>query len=95
MTYNDGAKWGRKPDQRKALVAYIIQTFGTVVSRKQLLSLISGGKCEYNELTWIFVNKEFKAQRGQYNLASMIVTETEIAPESPSVHIDFEQVAVA
>ena len=94
MMYNDGAKWGRKPDERKALVAYIIQTFGTIVSRKQLLSLISAGKCEYNELTWIFVNKEFKAQRGQYNLASLVLTEVENFSEKSSTHIDFEHVAM-
>lgn len=80
MIYNENAKWGRNPDQRKALVSYIIETYGTVVSRKQLLSLISSGKCEYNELTWVFVNKEFKAQRGQYNLSSMIVTENTSTP---------------
>jgi hypothetical protein len=72
MIYNENAKWGRNRDRRKALVSYIINTYGTIVSRKQLLSLISSGKCEYNELTWIFVNKEFKAQRGQYNFSCMI-----------------------
>ena len=82
MLYNENAKWGRNRDQRKNLVAYIINTFGTVVSRKQLLSLVSAGKCEYNELTWVFVNKEFKAQRGQYNLSSMIVNENGTS-ESP------------
>ncbi len=73
VTFNENAKWGRKRDQRKELVRHIISTFGMVVTRKQLLSLVNANKCMYNDLTWIFVNKEFSAQRGQYSLACMII----------------------
>jgi len=83
MIYNENAKWGRNRDRRKELVNYMINTFGFLVSRKQVLSLVSGGKCEYNELTWLFVNKEFKSVRGQYDLSSMIVTDV---TENSTIH---------
>lgn len=77
LIYNEQSKWGRKPAERKELVKYIVSTFGTVVTRKQLLSLVSSNKCVYNDITWIFVNKEFHAQRGQYSLKSMVTIPTE------------------
>jgi hypothetical protein len=77
LIFNNNAKWGRKPDQRKELVSYIINTYGMVITRKDLLSLVNANKCTYNDLTWIFVNKEFKSHRGQYTLASMVVSDSE------------------
>lgn len=94
MIYNENAKWGRNPDQRKNLVSYIINTFGMIVTRKQLLSLISSGKCEYNELTWVFVNKEFKSVRGQYNLSPMIVIENSESGTNVDLSIDISASAM-
>lgn len=82
IIFNENAKWGRNRDQRKELVRYILTTFGVVISRKQLLSLIQLGKCSYNDLTWIFVNKEFKGQRGQYNLSSMVIRDEKMSAKS-------------
>lgn len=82
IIFNENAKWGRNRDQRKELVKYILTTFGDVISRKQLLSLIQLGKCSYNDLTWIFVNKEFKGQRGQYNLSSMVIRDEKMSAKS-------------
>lgn len=85
MIYNENAKWGRNRDRRKELVSHIISTFGFIVARKQVLSLVSSGKFEYNELTWLFVNKEFKSVRGQYDLSSMIVIEPGASESSHNV----------
>lgn len=90
MLYNENAKWGRNRDRRKELVSYIINTFGVLVTRKQVLALVSAGKCEYNELTWLFVNKEFKSTRGQYDLSGMIVN----TPNDATPHAEASLVGV-
>ena len=67
--------WGRDAAVRQQIVVSLLETFGTVVTRKQVLEHVQVIGREYNDVTWLLNNKLFRAARGQYTLQPLLVAE--------------------
>ena len=80
VTLNTSAErlWGRDPVGRQELISGMIEAFGTVVTRQQVLahSIATTGKTPavanlYAQ--FLFNNKLFRAGRGQYTLVPFML----------------------
>lgn len=67
--------WGRDAVGRQQIVLSLLETFGTVVTRKQVLDHVQTIGREYNDVTWLLNNRLFRAARGQYTLQPLLVAE--------------------
>jgi hypothetical protein len=80
-TLNMGNKklWGRDAANRQQIVMSLLETFGTVVTRKQVLDHVQTIGKDYNDVTWLLNNRLFRAARGQYTLQPLLVGEESVS----------------
>lgn len=74
----DKKLWGRHPTERQQVVMSLLQTFGTVVTRKQVLDHVATIGKEYNDVTWLLNNRLFRLNRGQYTLQPLLVSDAQV-----------------
>lgn len=65
--------WGRNPSQRQDLVAGLVEKHGVIVTRKQVIAYAQSINLSNAEVRFLFNNKMFRAGRGQYTLAPLVV----------------------
>ncbi|CAB4141304.1 hypothetical protein UFOVP410_143 [uncultured Caudovirales phage] len=69
---NNNAKWGRNPDSRKTMVTELVEKYGTLLNRKQVIEFIADTKRTVNDVSWLLNGTQFRAGRGQYTLAPLL-----------------------
>lgn len=72
LRVTESTLWGRKPNARQALVQELIERFGVVVTRKQVMHFLTSNGRDQTEVNWLFNNRLFRAARGQYTLQPLI-----------------------
>jgi len=65
--------WGRNPVQRQDLVSGLIEKHGVIVTRKQVIAHAQSVGLSNAEVRFLFNNKMFRAGRGQYTLAPLVL----------------------
>jgi hypothetical protein len=79
LNTSDKKLWGRHPTERQQVVLSLLQTFGTVVTRKQVLDhVVTIGK-EYNDVTWLLNNRLFRLGRGRYTLQPLLMADAQMS----------------
>lgn len=73
LNTSDATLWGRNPAERQALVSELVEKVGVIVTRKQVLAFCESTGRTYNDVTWLFNNRIFRASRGQYTLQPVIL----------------------
>ena len=74
LNVSEAKLWGRFPGARQQLVTELVQQFGMVVTRKQVVSFIESTGRTLNDVTWLLNGKAFRAARGQYSLQTLVLT---------------------
>lgn len=72
--------WGRNAAVRQQIVVSLLETFGPVVTRQQVLDHVQTIGREYNDVTWLLNNRLFRASRGQYTLQPLLSSEEVTSP---------------
>jgi hypothetical protein len=72
--------WGRNAAVRQQIVVSLVETFGTIVTRQQVLDHVQTIGREYNDVTWLLNNRLFRAARGQYTLQPLLASEEVASP---------------
>jgi len=85
-TLNTGNKklWGRDATNRQQIVMSLLETFGPVVTRKQVLDHVQTIGKDYNDVTWLLNNRLFRVSRGQYTLQPLLMVEESVSTSSRS-----------
>ena len=73
LKVTDHRLWGRNPSARQTLVQELVEKFGVIVTRKQVMHFLTSQGREQTEVNWLFNNRMFRAARGQYTLQPLIV----------------------
>jgi hypothetical protein len=73
LNVSDKKLWGRAPAARQQIVTELLQQFGTIVTRKQVISFIQSTGRTLNDVTWLLNGKVFRASRGQYSLQPLVL----------------------
>ena len=71
--------WGRDAVNRQQIVLSLLETFGTIVTRKQVLEHVQVIGKEYNDVTWLLNNRLCRAARGQYTLQPLLMGEETVS----------------
>lgn len=82
LNKTDASLWGRNPADRQALVTELIEKVGVIVTRKQVRAFLESTGRHYNDVTWLFNNRRFRAARGQYTLQPALVDNSGISATS-------------
>lgn len=72
--------WGRNAAVRQQIVVSLLETFGPIVTRQQVLDHVQTIGREYNDVTWLLNNRLFRAARGQYTLQPLLAVEESASP---------------
>jgi hypothetical protein len=72
--------WGRNAAVRQQIVVSLLETFGPIVTRQQVLDHVQTIGREYNDVTWLLNNRLFRAARGQYTLQPLLASEEATSP---------------
>lgn len=72
LRVTDHRLWGRNPAARQALVQELVEKFGVIVTRKQVMNFLTSQGRGQIEVNWLFNNRLFRAARGQYTLQPLI-----------------------
>lgn len=78
LNTSDTSLWGRDGAARQALVIELVEKFGVVVTRKQVKAFLQATNRHYNDVTWLFNNRRFRAARGQYTLQPALAADATI-----------------
>jgi hypothetical protein len=59
-------------DKKRDIVSAIVENFGSVVTRKQVLAYVKANGRSIADVRFIFNTKSLRAGRGQYDLSSLL-----------------------
>lgn len=78
----DTKLWGRDPAARQALAIELIEAFGPIVTRKDVLARLHATGRDRNCVSWLFNDRKFRAGRGQYTLQPVMLDSASSSPST-------------
>lgn len=72
-------------DKKRALVEQLVDKFGNLVTRKQVLSYVKSTGLTIQDVRFIFNTRSLRAGRATYDLSSLVDGSESVAVENDSV----------